>query len=264
MNSRALAVPVALLMLGCTGDAKQSDTTASADTASAASADSVVLAPIGGSTDARSSSGTPRGRPGVGGLGSRRASTSGTGGTSATTGGGTSARASGGTGRAADARGVRTDTAVSTSSGTSKPDSTVSQASAPDTARGIVAVVGTANDSRVVLRPAGGGRSVTLVGPEARIVGRLSGADVWASGNRDQYGQLRVSRFMVRTVDGNRAMDGTLIARGDRLLLVTRDGQQHAIGNPPPALRAHVGARVWLTGPLDTGPITFGVIDERR
>ncbi|HYX80912.1 MAG TPA: hypothetical protein VE714_00870 [Gemmatimonadales bacterium] len=146
----------------------------------------------------------------------------------------------------------------------SRDDSSISR-SAVDSVRGIVAVVGTSFDSRVVVRPlAGGGRPVTLIGPQSKTVGRLSGADVWVAGPRDEHGQLAVSRFAVRTVDGLPALDGTLIARGDRLLLVTRDGKQHAIGNPPPALRDHVGARIWLTGPLDQGPVTYGIIEEHR
>ena len=103
-------------------------------------------------------------------------------------------------------------------------DSSMTRSAGTDSVRGIVSVVGTAQESRVVLRPPRGGRSVTLIGPEARTVGRLSGADVLAIGTRDEHGQLRVSRFTVRTVDGNIALDGTLIARGTRLLVVTRDG----------------------------------------
>ena len=133
-----------------------------------------------------------------------------------------------------------------------------------DSARGIVSVVGTSFDSRVVLRPARGVRPVTLIGPQTRIIANLSGADVWASGARDDNGNLRVSRFLVRSVDGSAAIDGTLIARGEGLLIVTRDGVQHALGNPPTALRDHVGARVWVTGPLEKGPLTYGVIEERR
>ena len=143
-------------------------------------------------------------------------------------------------------------------------DSTVERSDAADTARGIVAVVGTSFDSHVILRQPGGARSVTLAGPQARTVGALSGADVWVSGTRDQSGRITVSRFVVRAVDGAPALDGTLIAHGQQLLLVTRDGKQHPIENPPPALRDHVGARIWVTGPLERGPITFGVIEERR
>jgi len=136
--------------------------------------------------------------------------------------------------------------------------------SAADTARGIVAVVGTSFDSRVVIRPSSGGRPISLIGPQAKSVGRMSGADVWVTGSRDERGEINVSRFTVRTVDGVPALDGTLITRGDQLLLVTRDGKQHVIGNAPAALRQQVGARVWVTGPLDKGPVTFGVIEERR
>jgi hypothetical protein len=142
-------------------------------------------------------------------------------------------------------------------------DSNTARSDAADTARGIVAVVGTSFESRVVLRPAMGGRTITLGGPQAKTVGRLSGTDVWVTGSRDASGQITVSRFVVRTVNGQPALDGTLIMRGDQLFIVTRDGKQHPITSPPPALRDRVGARVWVVGPPDRPPVTFGVIEER-
>jgi hypothetical protein len=253
MTSRSLALPAMLLAFGCTGGVKKSDTT----TIAADSSNAIALA----DTTVRGSSAVAgAGQPGVGGL--------------ARTGSGSTRSSATPSGRAADARGVPasdSSTRAGTSRDTTTPrdaaasrDSAVTRGSAADSARGIVAVVGTSFDSRVVLRPPRGGRSVTLIGPMSRDVGRLSGADVWASGNRDDHGQLRVSRFSVRSVDGNAALDGTLITRGERLFLVTRDGGQHALVNAPASLKDHVGARVWVTGATGSGPIVYGVIEERR
>ena len=165
----------------------------------------------------------------------------------------------------ASARSGRAATLRSTAATDSaRRDTGISRSDAADTARGIVAVLGSDMDTRVIVRGTGGARPVTLAGMQARTVGAMSGADVWVSGTRDESGRINVSRFTVRSVDGAPALDGTLIARGTHLLVVTRDGKQHAIAAAPEALREHVGARVWVTGPLDTGPITFGVIEERR
>ena len=142
-------------------------------------------------------------------------------------------------------------------------DANTARSDAADTARGIVAVVGTSFESRVVIRPAKGGRPITLAGPQANTVGRLSGTDVWVTGTRDASGQITVSRFVVRTVNGQPALDGTLVTRRDQLFIVTRDGKQHPITSPPQALRDRVGARVWVVGPPDRPPVTFGVIEER-
>lgn len=136
------------------------------------------------------------------------------------------------------------------------------QAAHEDTLRGTPAVVGTDRFSRVILKPAGGGTSIILAGPQARLVGKASGAEVWVAGTRQQGGQFVVSRFEVRTVDGAPAFDGTLERSGSQYYLVTADGKRHAVNNVPAALQAHVGERVWMTGDLAKGPVTFGVLGK--
>jgi len=134
-----------------------------------------------------------------------------------------------------------------------------------DTVRGIAAVVGTSMDSRVIVKPRVGGPSVTLAGELAADIGRVSGADVWVSGVRtgETRAQMTVRRFAVRSVDGAPALDGTLQDRTGDLVLVTSDGREHVVANAPEALRRQVGARVWITGSLSTGAVTFGVIRPR-
>jgi len=118
-------------------------------------------------------------------------------------------------------------------------------------------------DSRVVIKPVGGGKTVTLVGDQAADVGRLSGADIWVVGQRDSSSRLTVRRFQVRRIDGAPALDGMLSEREGRLLLVTDDAKEHEISNPPATLRQQVGSRVWVTGSLSTGAVIFGVIRSK-
>jgi hypothetical protein len=136
-------------------------------------------------------------------------------------------------------------------------------AAGTDTVRGIIRVVGSAPDEQVIVRPNGGGAAVTLLGNQLEALGQLSGVDVWISGKRDGR-RMTVDRFLVRSVDGVPAIDGTLIARdGGYAIVTTADHAEHPIINPPTALRSHVGARVWITGSLETGAVTFGVISDR-
>ena len=140
----------------------------------------------------------------------------------------------------------------------------VRPAAGTDTVRGIIRVVGSEVDEQVVVRPSGGGAPVTLVGSQTSVLGQLSGVDVWISGNREGARRMTVDRFLVRSVDGVPAIDGTLTARdGGYAIVTTADHAEHPIVNPPAALRSHVGARVWLTGSLETGAVTFGVISGR-
>ena len=170
---------------------------------------------------------------------------------------------------ARESAGVASSTRPS-SSGASARDSSTTRVKAPtkeqavamDTLRGIVAVVGTEHDKRVVIRPAGG-RAVSLSGPQATLVGRVSGADVWVSGT-SEAGALSVAEFAVRTVDGIVALDGTLMTEGNGLALQTPDGRRHPIANPPEALRQHIGGRVWISGNLNQGPVAYGIIQDKR
>jgi hypothetical protein len=132
-----------------------------------------------------------------------------------------------------------------------------------DTLRGIIAVVGTDRDHHVIVRPAGGD-PVTLTGAEADLAARAAGADVWVEGWRDERTTtMSVTRFAVRAVDGIPAVDGTLAAADGGLVLITPDGTRHAIAHVPDALRERIGARVWISGKLDQGPVSFGVIQAK-
>ena len=144
------------------------------------------------------------------------------------------------------------------------PSAPVQQSAGRDTLRGVVAVVGSEVDEHVVVRPDGGGPAVTVLGAHAAAIGRLSGADVWIAGAPGPMRGFTVTRFLVRSVDGVAAIDGTLARRGAGYAIVTTaSGAERRIAKPPAALLTHVGARVWITGSLETGAVTFGVISER-
>ena len=147
-------------------------------------------------------------------------------------------------------------------SGTPASAASVRPPAGADTLRGVIRVVGASIDAHPVIRPNGGGAMVSLGGPNAATLGRLSGIDVWVSGTREGNGAMIVDRFLVRVVGGVPAMDGTLTERDGRLaILMTGEPTEKPIANPPAALRARVGQRVWLTGSLATGAVTFGTID---
>jgi hypothetical protein len=45
------------------------------------------------------------------------------------------------------------------------------------------------------------------------------------------------------------------------LFLVTGDGKRLVVRQPGAGLRALVGHRIWIAGPLDAVPVAYGVID---
>ena len=129
-----------------------------------------------------------------------------------------------------------------------------------DSVRGIVSVVGTDRDRHVMIRRPGFGKSVEVTGPLARLIGHAAGADVSVVGTSSGT-SLEATRFLVRTVDGAPAIDGTLKTEGAALYIVTTDGTRTRIIAPPPPLMGHDGARVWITGDPSRGVASFGFID---
>jgi hypothetical protein len=109
-----------------------------------------------------------------------------------------------------------------------------------------------------VLAPPGGGESIPLLGPPA--LERVAGLEIAATG-RHEGSKFRVERFTVIAANGVPATDGQLESENGSLVLLTRDGVRHTIVSPPPGLRAHVGRRVWVSGPLDREPVAYGMIE---
>jgi hypothetical protein len=129
-----------------------------------------------------------------------------------------------------------------------------------DSVRGIVSVVGTDRERRVMIARPGSGKRVEVTGPLARLIGHVAGADVSVLGTTSGT-SLEATRFLVKTVDGAPAIDGTLRTEGSALYIVTTDGTRTRIVAPPPPLLGHGGARVWITGDPSRGVASFGFID---
>jgi hypothetical protein len=133
----------------------------------------------------------------------------------------------------------------------------------PDTVRGIVSVVGTSFDKHVMIAEKGSQRRFEVIGNMAALVGHVSGAEIVASGAVSGK-QLSATRFVVRSVDNQPAIDGTLRTEGGALYIVTAEGARTRIAAPPPPLAGHDGARVWITGDPAKGVASFGFIDPPR
>ncbi|HEY0023808.1 MAG TPA: hypothetical protein VGB24_12890 [Longimicrobium sp.] len=132
-----------------------------------------------------------------------------------------------------------------------------------DSLRGTVDVVGSEPATWVVLRVDGGTRDVALDG-DAGVLRRLTGLEVTVWGERAAGGRFAVARVAVRSASGVTAVDGILAREGEGFALVTEDGRRLPIARLPETLRSAVGARVWLAGPLDRAPDSFGVIADPR
>jgi len=130
-----------------------------------------------------------------------------------------------------------------------------------DTLRGTVEVVGSEPGTSVVLTDGRGG-AVTLEG-ERQVLLALQALEVTVHG-RMMEGPRRfhVERVAVRSANGVAAVDGVIAREAGRAVLVTGDGRRLPVPHLPAQLAAKVGARVWLAGPLDRHPDTFGVIAE--
>jgi hypothetical protein len=149
------------------------------------------------------------------------------------------------------------------------PATDTASASAPsrasggaDTLRGIVVVSRADGFDQVMLRTASD--TVALTGRQAPAIARAAGADVWVEGTRDGLLRVQVNRFAVRAVHGQPAMDGVLVANGERLYLLAPDGARHEIGRAPSGLRQHLGQRVWVTTGRRSSPAAFGVLQGAR
>jgi hypothetical protein len=120
----------------------------------------------------------------------------------------------------------------------------------------------------VARRPADDRAEVLLTGELEPELRRLVGLEVQVEGVSTEgpipRETLDVLRFRVRAAGGMPAMDGILERDGDLYRLRLADGSREPIQSPPEALRRHGGARVWIAGPPDAPPASFGVIRPAR
>ena len=130
----------------------------------------------------------------------------------------------------------------------------------PDSVAGIVSITGTAFEQHIVLRANGQVIIPLLAAPsDSAALSRMGGVQVDVVGTWGPNLSFRVESFTAEYVAGSPVVDGFVRKEGDRLVLETTHGTI-PLGNPPIALRSMIGARVWIGGPLDKGPNTYGVI----
>jgi hypothetical protein len=132
-----------------------------------------------------------------------------------------------------------------------------------DSVRGIVSVVGTSFEKRVMVAEQGTQRRIEVVGPQASVIGHVAGAELSVAGLVTGT-RIDATRFVVRSVDGQPAIDGTLRTEGGILYIVSHAGTRTRIVTPPPPLVGRDGARVWITGDPAKGVSSFGFIDPPR
>lgn len=142
-----------------------------------------------------------------------------------------------------------------------KPATPAATPPTTDSVRGIVSVTGTSFEKHVMI--AGGNRRVEITGSIASLIGHVAGAEVSVVGTISGT-SLEASSFMVRSVDGQPAIDGKLKTEGGVLYIVTANGTRTRIVAPPPPLQGHDGDRVWITGDPAKGIASFGFIDPPR
>ncbi len=146
-------------------------------------------------------------------------------------------------------------------------------ASAADSVRGVLTLVG--NEPVTVLfmaSPTGGGAGVALAGAQTEMLRRVVGLDIVAMGRRtgrlvtgaaaQGVAEFVVSEFQVRSADGVPAHDGVVLSTNGVFRLRLADGAEQPTPQLPQALRRLAGARVWLAGPLNAAPQSYGVIRD--
>ncbi|MBA2686261.1 MAG: hypothetical protein H0U66_17390 [Gemmatimonadaceae bacterium] len=137
--------------------------------------------------------------------------------------------------------------------------SAAAQPTSRDSLVGIVSVTGTSFEQYIVLRTSSGIRALALSSTaDSAALATLGGVEVKAYGTA-HADRFELSAFSVKSVDGAAVIDGVLMRDGSHYSLRTRGGDV-ALGNPPAALEKLVGARLWVGGPLDSGPNVYGVI----
>jgi len=127
-----------------------------------------------------------------------------------------------------------------------------------DSLTGIVSITGTSFQQQIVLRSGNTATALSAAASDSAALSRLGGVEVLVVGRKSDN-HFRVAHFTALSVTGSPVIDGIVRNYGDRVVVETARGPL-PLGNPPSGLRGLSGARVWVGGPLNTGPNTYGVI----
>ena len=136
--------------------------------------------------------------------------------------------------------------------------SDTSRSAGEDSLAGTVSITGTSFEQHIVLRTGASVRPLTLRRDDSASFALLGGVDVLVRGIAAEDA-FEVHSFVVRAVDGAPVVDGVLGRTDGHLVLLTASGLLE-LGNPPAALDSLVSSRVWIGGPLATGPNVYGII----
>jgi hypothetical protein len=124
---------------------------------------------------------------------------------------------------------------------------------------GVVSVTGTSFEQQIVLQaPNRNTRLVPATAADSAALVRLGGVEIAARGTIDGS-TLRVASFTALSASGASVVDGIVRVDGRTIALETSTGRV-TLGNPPSALLQMNGARVWVSGPIDKGPNSYGII----
>ena len=140
-----------------------------------------------------------------------------------------------------------------------------SNATASDTIRGVLKMDGSGPGSRPVLMTNRGKSVITLSGMGTDGLSQVLGSDVVVRGMRISPGDIVVSSFSVRAVNGIPTIDGRLMKSSDgwRIELSDKSGVRK-LAAVPEALQAFEGARVWVAEEAKNAvPQLYGVIARR-
>lgn len=157
-------------------------------------------------------------------------------------------------------------TALGCGGGNSTPDTSPDAqagSAAMETLQGTVALTGSEPAVMVSLRLADGG-SVDLVGPLREELGRLSGAVASVRGSREAGGRsFTAESYEVVSVNGEKPVVGVMVERDGAIWI---DGAESVrLTAVSDNLRAHMGAKMWVTGPRSGDSLqvqSYGVIRE--
>jgi hypothetical protein len=106
-----------------------------------------------------------------------------------------------------------------------------------------------------------GEQRVTLQGSLTNTLKNVVQTETEVRGTWQQGGAFQVDSFIVRRASGENVVDGVLVRDGGGIAIRTGTGTL-PMHNPPAAFENMIGARVWVGGPLDTGPNPYGIISR--
>ena len=102
-----------------------------------------------------------------------------------------------------------------------------------------------------------------VLGLELTVWGTATGERSAAAGPQP-LPVFSIRTFVVRSADGHAAYDGVVSRTDNVFVLLLADGSRVGVPWLPRTLQQKIGARVYVAGPLDAPPISYGVISANQ